>query len=103
MASSLVSHLVWRAVPPSMDSELTSARSGVRRGANWLESWWVVTVWWKGAGGWLIAFIIGSQQYTARGLAFTNCVTAVEGIWDWGWTWQDVRFPPSPWQSQNTN
>ncbi|KAJ3491615.1 hypothetical protein NLG97_g5561 [Lecanicillium saksenae] len=37
-----------------------------------------------------IGWRAGSQQYTARGLTFNHCNTAVEMIWDWGWNWQRV-------------
>jgi hypothetical protein len=40
-----------------------------------------------GAIGWRA----GSQQYTARGLKFTNCITAVQMIWDWGFNWQQIQ------------
>ncbi|KAL2167137.1 hypothetical protein VTG60DRAFT_1656 [Thermothelomyces hinnuleus] len=40
-----------------------------------------------GAIGWRV----GSQQYTARGLKFTNCVTSIQMIWDWGFNWQDIE------------
>ena len=41
-----------------------------------------------GAIGWRV----GSQQYTARGLKFTNCITAIQMIWDWGFNWQDIEI-----------
>ena len=41
-----------------------------------------------GAIGWRV----GSQQYTARGLKFTNCITAVQMIWDWGFNWQQIEI-----------
>ncbi|GAW26432.1 putative exo-beta- -glucanase [Rosellinia necatrix] len=41
-----------------------------------------------GAIGWRV----GSQQYTAIGLKFTNCVTAVQMIWDWGFNWQRIEI-----------
>ncbi|KAK8080204.1 hypothetical protein PG997_008022 [Apiospora hydei] len=37
-----------------------------------------------------IGWRAGSQQYTARNLVFTQCNTAVEMIWDWGWVWQRI-------------
>lgn len=37
-----------------------------------------------------IGWRAGSQQYTARGLTFNKCNTAVQMVWDWGWTWQDI-------------
>ncbi|KAK5628851.1 hypothetical protein RRF57_004566 [Xylaria bambusicola] len=40
-----------------------------------------------GAIGWRA----GSQQYTAIGLKFTNCITAVQMIWDWGFNWQRIE------------
>jgi hypothetical protein len=41
-----------------------------------------------GAIGWRA----GSQQYTARGLKFKNCITAIQMIWDWGFNWQDIEI-----------
>ncbi|KAM7192998.1 Exo-beta-1,3-glucanase [Rhypophila sp. PSN 637] len=40
-----------------------------------------------GAVGWRV----GSQQYTARGIRFTNCITSIQMIWDWGFNWQDIE------------
>ncbi|KAM7191243.1 glucan-beta-glucosidase [Naviculisporaceae sp. PSN 640] len=40
-----------------------------------------------GAIGWRV----GSQQFTARGLRFNKCQTAVQMIWDWGFNWQDIK------------
>lgn len=37
-----------------------------------------------------IGFRAGSQQYTARNLKFTSCLTAISMIWDWGFTWQNI-------------
>lgn len=41
-----------------------------------------------GAIGWRV----GSQQYTARGLKFSNCITSIQMIWDWGFNWQDIEI-----------
>ncbi|EGX95260.1 exo-beta-1,3-glucanase [Cordyceps militaris CM01] len=40
-----------------------------------------------GAIGWRV----GSQQYTAIGLRFKNCITAVQMVWDWGFNWQRIH------------
>ncbi|KAM7211124.1 glucan-beta-glucosidase [Rhypophila decipiens] len=40
-----------------------------------------------GAIGWRA----GSQQFTARGLRFNKCQTAVQMVWDWGFNWQDIK------------
>lgn len=32
----------------------------------------------------------GNQQFTGQRLTFTNVRTAVQLIWDWGWTWKSV-------------
>ncbi|KAF3929479.1 hypothetical protein ABW19_dt0200131 [Dactylella cylindrospora] len=37
-----------------------------------------------------IGFRAGSQQFTARNLQFTQCLTAISMIWDWGFNWQDI-------------
>jgi hypothetical protein len=39
-----------------------------------------------------VLLYIGSQQYTARNLNFNGCKTAVQMIWDWGWTWQAIQI-----------
>lgn len=53
----------------------------------------------NGSGGFLsdltffggnIGFRAGSQQYTARNLSFTSCLTAISMIWNWGFTWKDI-------------
>ncbi|KAJ6263043.1 Glucan 1,3-beta-glucosidase [Drechslerella dactyloides] len=54
----------------------------------------------NGSGGFLsdlkfnggsIGFRAGSQQFTARGLEFNKCLTAISMIWDWGFNWQDIK------------
>lgn len=37
-----------------------------------------------------IGFRAGSQQFTARNLKFTSCLTAISMIWDWGFTWKNI-------------
>ncbi|KAI1159223.1 pectate lyase superfamily protein-domain-containing protein [Nemania serpens] len=37
-----------------------------------------------------IGWRAGSQQYTARNLKFSGCLTAIQMVWDWGWTWQGI-------------
>ncbi|KAF3389749.1 Glucan 1,3-beta-glucosidase [Talaromyces pinophilus] len=53
----------------------------------------------NGSGGFLsdltffggnIGFRAGSQQYTARDLTFTSCLTAISMIWDWGFNWKSI-------------
>ncbi|KAK0123765.1 hypothetical protein ONS95_008770 [Cadophora gregata] len=39
-----------------------------------------------------IGWRAGSQQYTSRNLKFNDCLTAVQMIWDWGWTWQNIQI-----------
>jgi hypothetical protein len=43
-----------------------------------------------------IGWRAGSQQYTARGLKFSKCMTAVQMVWDWGFNWQGVSDIPLP-------
>jgi glucan 1,3-beta-glucosidase len=54
----------------------------------------------NGSGGFLsdltfiggnIGFRAGSQQYTARNLQFTSCLTAISMIWNWGFTWKNIN------------
>ncbi|KAJ4303871.1 hypothetical protein N0V88_001468 [Collariella sp. IMI 366227] len=35
---------------------------------------------------------IGWRQYTARGFKFTNCITSIQMILDWGFNWQDIKI-----------
>jgi glucan 1,3-beta-glucosidase len=35
---------------------------------------------------------VGNQQYTMRALTFNNVVTAVNLLWDWGWTFQGLSI-----------
>ncbi|PQE32591.1 glycoside hydrolase family 55 protein [Rutstroemia sp. NJR-2017a WRK4] len=32
----------------------------------------------------------GNQQYTVRNLTFNNIVTAIDQLWNWGWTYQGI-------------
>ena len=34
----------------------------------------------------------GNQQFTMRNLTFSNAVTAINQIWDWGWTYKSVAI-----------
>lgn len=34
----------------------------------------------------------GNQQFTVRNLTFRGCVTAINQIWDWGWTYQNINI-----------
>ncbi|KAF2434278.1 pectin lyase-like protein [Tothia fuscella] len=42
-----------------------------------------------------VGFIAGNQQYTARNLKFTRCETAIEMLWDWGFTWKNIVIEDS--------
>lgn len=33
----------------------------------------------------------GNQQYTMRNLTFYGAVTAIDQIWDWGWTYKSLK------------
>lgn len=55
----------------------------------------------SGSGGFLsdLTFVgglyganVGNQQFTSRNWTFYNCATAINQLWDWGWTYQDVSF-----------
>jgi len=55
----------------------------------------------EGSGGFLsdLIFIgglyganVGNQQFTSRNFTFYNCVTAINQLWDWGWTYQQMSF-----------
>ncbi|KAK2041676.1 hypothetical protein LZ31DRAFT_543871 [Colletotrichum somersetense] len=32
----------------------------------------------------------GNQQFTTRNLVFSGCRTAIDMLWDWGWTWKSL-------------
>ena len=34
----------------------------------------------------------GNQQFTMRNLTFSNAVTAINQIWDWGWTYKSIAI-----------
>jgi len=40
--------------------------------------------------GGLNAMTLGNQQFTMRNLTFRNSVTAINQIWDWGWTYKGL-------------
>jgi glucan 1,3-beta-glucosidase len=42
--------------------------------------------------GGLYGFNVGNQQFTTRNLTFHNCVTAINQLWDWGWTYKSVSI-----------
>lgn len=35
-------------------------------------------------------YLGGNQQFTSHSLAFVNVGTAVDLLWDWGWTWKNM-------------
>ncbi|KAF2878306.1 exo-beta-1,3-glucanase-like protein [Massariosphaeria phaeospora] len=37
-------------------------------------------------------FNVGNQQFTTRNLTFINCVTAINQLWSWGWTYKSVTI-----------
>ncbi|KAK3304991.1 pectin lyase fold/virulence factor [Chaetomium strumarium] len=39
-----------------------------------------------------IGWRVGSQQFTARNLKFNDYLTAIQMIWDWGFTWQGIEI-----------
>ena len=39
-----------------------------------------------------IGFNVGNQQYTTRNLTFNNVDTAINQLWDWGWTYKSVSI-----------
>ncbi|KAH8816524.1 pectate lyase superfamily protein-domain-containing protein [Xylogone sp. PMI_703] len=54
----------------------------------------------NGSGGWMDDLVFyggnfgiygGEQQFTSNDLTFSGCNTAVQTIWDWGWTWKAVQ------------
>ncbi|KAH8671422.1 pectate lyase superfamily protein-domain-containing protein [Xylariales sp. PMI_506] len=38
-----------------------------------------------------IGMRVGSQQFTARDITFTSCITAISQIWSWSFTWQNIK------------
>jgi glucan 1,3-beta-glucosidase len=42
--------------------------------------------------GGLYGFNVGNQQFTTRNLTFNGCVTAINQLWDWGWTYKSVSI-----------
>ncbi|CAF9932953.1 MAG: hypothetical protein HETSPECPRED_008499 [Heterodermia speciosa] len=55
----------------------------------------------EGSGGFMADLVFegglnganwGNQQFTMRNLTFSNAVTAINQIWDWGWTYKSVAI-----------
>ncbi|KAJ8607486.1 hypothetical protein MRB53_040258 [Persea americana] len=42
--------------------------------------------------GGTIGLNVGNQQYTMRNLIFNNVGTAINQIWDWGWTYSGIQI-----------
>ncbi|KAH8601293.1 glycoside hydrolase family 55 protein [Bisporella sp. PMI_857] len=42
--------------------------------------------------GGLNGITVGNQQFTMRNLTFYNAVTAINQLWDWGWTYKGVSI-----------
>ncbi len=47
------------------------------------------------AGG-AVGASLGNQQFTMRNLTFDGCATAVQQLWDWGWTYMGLRVRDCP-------
>ena len=39
-----------------------------------------------------MGFNVGNQQFTTRNLSFVNVDTAIQQLWDWGWTYKSVSI-----------
>ncbi|KAI0029202.1 exo-beta-1-3-glucanase [Vararia minispora EC-137] len=35
---------------------------------------------------------VGNQQFTVRNITVNNAQTGIFALWNWGWTWQDVKI-----------
>jgi len=42
--------------------------------------------------GGLQGVVFGNQQFTVRNLTFYNAKTAIQQIWDWGWTYSGITI-----------
>lgn len=42
--------------------------------------------------GGLYGLNIGNQQFTMRNLTISNCGTAINQLWDWGWTYSGITI-----------
>lgn len=42
--------------------------------------------------GGLYGLNVGNQQFTMRNLTFNGCNTAINQLWDWGWTYKGVNI-----------
>ncbi|SMQ48798.1 unnamed protein product [Zymoseptoria tritici ST99CH_3D7] len=94
-ASSAITGLHW---PSSQATSLQnlvfkmSSASGTQHQGIFCES---------GSGGFMNDLIFyggryganwGNQQFTTRNLTFYNAQTAINQIWDWGWTYQNINI-----------
>lgn len=43
----------------------------------------------------LTSKIGGNQQFTTRNFVFFQCRTAIDMLWDWGWTWKSLYISGS--------
>lgn len=41
--------------------------------------------------GGLYGINVGNQQFTMRNLTFYNSVTAINQLWDWGWSYENIN------------
>ncbi|CCA67681.1 probable glucan 1,3-beta-glucosidase [Serendipita indica DSM 11827] len=39
-----------------------------------------------------LGVFVGNQQFTVRNVKFSNNKIAIQAIWNWGWTWQNVQI-----------
>jgi glucan 1,3-beta-glucosidase len=37
-----------------------------------------------------LGVLVGNQQFTVRNVSFSNAQIAIQAVWNWGWTWQNV-------------
>ena len=42
--------------------------------------------------GGLTGAVFGNQQFTMRNLTYYNAVTAIDQLYDWGWTYKSITI-----------
>jgi len=71
---------------------LMSSQAGTQHQAIFIES---------GSGGFMNDLVfrgglyglnVGNQQFTMRNMSFYDSVTAINQIWDWGWTYKSINI-----------
>ncbi|KAJ7582652.1 glycoside hydrolase family 55 protein [Mycena floridula] len=85
----------WQVAQATLLSNIVfemSTQTGTAHQGVWMEN---------GSGGFMGDLVfnggkfgmwVGNQQFTVRNITVNNADTGVFGVWNWGWTFQDITF-----------